>query len=101
VDGEWVLANFEVAEGNRVTAAAGRARTASGTAAVTFEPRDWERLLAFSGGQQPAPQAAQLAQPPEQAAVRSNEDEQDEAPKTLPMPISIPRISGFRLGRVW
>ncbi len=49
VDGEWVLAIFEMATGRRATAAAARGiNRGLGTFVLAFERRDWERLRAFA-----------------------------------------------------
>ncbi len=47
LDGEWVLAIFEIGSRKRATAAAARGVRAAGDEHVAFERRDWERLLAF------------------------------------------------------
>jgi two-component system, OmpR family, phosphate regulon response regulator PhoB len=49
-DGEWVLAVFEIANVRGATAAAARGFLQPGPhpAVLTFERRDWERLLAFA-----------------------------------------------------
>jgi two-component system phosphate regulon response regulator PhoB len=51
-DGEWVLAVFEIADARGATAAAARAchphPAPHGVAVLTFERRDWERLLGFA-----------------------------------------------------
>jgi two-component system phosphate regulon response regulator PhoB len=49
-DGEWVLAVFEIAEARGATAAAARGCHQPGphSAVLTFERRDWERLLGFA-----------------------------------------------------
>jgi two-component system phosphate regulon response regulator PhoB len=48
-DGEWVLAIFEIGERKRATAAAARGvDKGDGTFCLSFERRDWERLLTFS-----------------------------------------------------
>lgn len=46
-DGEWVLATFEIGSRRRATAAAARGVRAAGDVHITFERRDWDRLLAF------------------------------------------------------
>lgn len=47
VDGEWVLATFEIGSRRRATAAAARGVCAAGDTHLTFERRDWDRLLSF------------------------------------------------------
>lgn len=49
-EGEWVLALFEVGTKRRATAAAARADARPGAPrlVLTFEARDWERLVTFS-----------------------------------------------------
>lgn len=47
VDGEWVLATFEIGSRRRATAAAARGVCAAGDTHLAFERRDWDRLLAF------------------------------------------------------
>jgi two-component system phosphate regulon response regulator PhoB len=47
VDGEWVLAIFEIGSRRRATAAAARGVRAAGDTHITFERRDWDRLTAF------------------------------------------------------
>ncbi len=47
-DGEWVLAIFEIGSRRRATAAAARGVCAAGDPHLTFERRDWDRLLAFA-----------------------------------------------------
>lgn len=47
VDGEWVLATFEIGSRRRATAAAARGVCAAGDTHLEFERRDWDRLLAF------------------------------------------------------
>ncbi len=49
-DGEWVLSVFEVAEGDRATAVAARAvhQEAGAVPVISFEERDWERLVEFA-----------------------------------------------------
>ena len=46
-DGEWVLATFEIGSRRRATAAAARCVRAAGDTHLTFERRDWDRLLGF------------------------------------------------------
>lgn len=46
-DGEWVLATFEIGSRRRATAAAARGVRAAGDTHLTFERRDWDRLLSF------------------------------------------------------
>ncbi|MBX3185735.1 MAG: response regulator transcription factor [Labilithrix sp.] len=46
-DGEWVLATFEIGSRRRATAAAARGVRAAGDTHLSFERRDWDRLLAF------------------------------------------------------
>jgi CheY-like chemotaxis protein len=50
VDGEWVLAIFEVGARRRATAAAGRGlqRRPNSAPLLAFERRDWERLVDFA-----------------------------------------------------
>jgi len=49
VDGEWVLAIFEVGERKRATAAAARGvDKGDGSFCLSFERRDWERLQTFA-----------------------------------------------------
>ncbi|HEY8072562.1 MAG TPA: response regulator, partial [Labilithrix sp.] len=48
LDGEWVLAIFEIGSRKRATAAAARGVRAAGDEHIAFERRDWERLLAFA-----------------------------------------------------
>src|SRR5262249_33836900 len=47
VDGEWILAIFELGPQGRATSAAGRAVFTPDGARLTFEPRDWRRLSTF------------------------------------------------------
>ena len=49
-DGEWVLALFEISGENRATASAGRGlhRGVGAGPVLTFERRDWERLVGFA-----------------------------------------------------
>lgn len=47
VDGEWVLAIFELGSKRRATAAAARGVRAAGDTHIAFERRDWDRLLQF------------------------------------------------------
>jgi two-component system, OmpR family, phosphate regulon response regulator PhoB len=47
IDGEWVLAIFEIGSRKRATAAAARGVRAAGDTHLAFERRDWDRLLAF------------------------------------------------------
>jgi two-component system phosphate regulon response regulator PhoB len=47
VDGEWVLATFEIGSRKRATAAAARGVRAAGDPHLEFERRDWDRLVAF------------------------------------------------------
>jgi two-component system phosphate regulon response regulator PhoB len=48
LDGEWVLAIFELGLGRRATSAAARAILSPDGARLTFEPRDWQRLAHFA-----------------------------------------------------
>jgi two-component system phosphate regulon response regulator PhoB len=57
IDGEWVLATFEVGSRKRATAAAARVVCAAGDIHAAFERRDWDRLLQFAArneGQRPS-----------------------------------------------
>lgn len=47
VDGEWVLAIFEIGSRRRATAAAARGVCAAGDTHLAFERRDWDRLGSF------------------------------------------------------
>lgn len=47
-EGDWVLAMFEIETGGRATAAAGRVISRSGRLMVSFEERDWQRLIDFA-----------------------------------------------------
>ncbi|AUX47387.1 transcriptional regulator [Sorangium cellulosum] len=47
-DGEWVLAIFELGENRRATSAAACASVSPEGARLTFEPRDWRRLVHFA-----------------------------------------------------
>jgi two-component system phosphate regulon response regulator PhoB len=47
-EGEWVLALFEIGAKRRSTAAAARTDRKDDGFVLTFEPRDWERLVSFS-----------------------------------------------------
>jgi two-component system phosphate regulon response regulator PhoB len=47
LDGEWVLAIFEIGSRKRATAAAARGVRAAGDDHIAFERRDWDRLIAF------------------------------------------------------
>ncbi|MBI5532102.1 MAG: response regulator transcription factor [Deltaproteobacteria bacterium] len=87
-DGEWILANFEVSEGNLTTTAAGRASLASGAPAVSFEARDWDRLFKFCGAR-----TAQGAPAPVAGAEGSG-DAEEEPPKTVPTPLSAAFAAG-------
>ncbi|MBX3230369.1 MAG: response regulator transcription factor [Labilithrix sp.] len=46
-DGEWVLAIFEIGSKKRATAAAARGTKGAAGMALTFERRDWDRLVGF------------------------------------------------------
>jgi two-component system phosphate regulon response regulator PhoB len=48
LDGEWVLAIFELGPARRATSAAARAVLSPDGARLTFEPRDWQRLAQFA-----------------------------------------------------
>lgn len=48
LDGEWVLAIFEVGERRKATAAAARIVMREARRVVLFEERDWERLMTFA-----------------------------------------------------
>lgn len=48
VDGEWILAIFEIGSRRRATAAAARCVLAAGDPHVEFERRDWDRLQSFA-----------------------------------------------------
>ncbi|MDP9149385.1 MAG: response regulator [Myxococcota bacterium] len=70
-DGEWVLSVFEVAEGGRATAAAARAvhRGVGAVPVISFEERDWERLVEFANaGVGPA---ALSSTPPDRPTLQS------------------------------
>lgn len=47
LDGEWVLAIFEIGSRKRATATAARGVRAAGDPHIEFERRDWDRLQAF------------------------------------------------------
>ena len=70
-DGEWVLAVFEVGERARATAAAARAVHRGGGASpvISFEERDWERLVAF--GNAGVGPAALSSMPPDRPTLQS------------------------------
>lgn len=47
LDGEWILAIFELGSRRRATAAAARGVLAAGDPHIAFERRDWERIQGF------------------------------------------------------
>jgi two-component system phosphate regulon response regulator PhoB len=65
-DGEWVLAVFDVGDNKQATASAARAVLQPGLGAVlTFEERDWQRLVAFAQTHRPPAAAASGVIPPD------------------------------------
>jgi len=61
-DGEWLLISFTVDD--EATSVAGRVRESGGELCITFEERDWERLLCFARGD-----AAPSIRPPARPSV--------------------------------
>jgi two-component system phosphate regulon response regulator PhoB len=114
VDGEWVLAIFEIGSRRRATAAAARGVCAAGDTHLSFERRDWDRMLAFvaarsehmraarpigasSSGHIPA--ASSPASPPSsmaypEATLRESEHHDTEAPPSSVLESSRVPFSG-------
>jgi two-component system, OmpR family, phosphate regulon response regulator PhoB len=63
LDGEWVLATFEIGSRKRATAAAARGVRAAGDPHLEFERRDWDRLLGFVAARSEHMRAARLIPP--------------------------------------
>ena len=63
-DGEWILAIFEIGSKRRATAAAARAVCASGDPHITFERRDWDRLVQFVAARSEHMKAAKASNAP-------------------------------------
>lgn len=63
VDGEWVLATFEIGSRRRATAAAARGVRAAGDPHLEFERRDWDRLVAFTAARSEHMRAAKPVGP--------------------------------------
>ena len=80
LDGEWVLAVFELGAERRATSAAARATLAPDGPKLVFEPRDWEKLADFV-----------------QAEVRRRVSSPSEIPPPHPPP-SLPASQGGRGG---
>lgn len=71
IDGEWVTAIFEIGSKRRATAAAGRAVLAAGDPHISFERRDWERLVGFVAAKSEHMRAARpIAAPPSTSSGR-------------------------------
>lgn len=62
-EGEWVLALFEIGAKRRATAAAARADRRGDALVLAFEPRDRERLVAFSAARSEHLRASRPAEP--------------------------------------
>jgi two-component system phosphate regulon response regulator PhoB len=69
LDGEWVLAIFEIGGRKRATAAAARGVRAAGDEHIAFERRDWERLLAFVAARSEHMRAAKPSGPASSARI--------------------------------
>ena len=83
IDGEWVLAIFEVGGSGRATAAAARGlQGAPGASHVlAFERRDWERLVDFAEAGSMAMRATQPVVPPETPTQPSLPDPAPSSPR--------------------
>lgn len=103
-DGEWVLAIFEIGSRRRATAAAARGVCAAGDTHLTFERRDWDRLLQFVAARSehmraarpvgptssgriptalPTDRALAVAPPPEPRLDQTGEHEVDSPPSSM------------------
>jgi two-component system phosphate regulon response regulator PhoB len=113
VDGEWVLAIFEIGSRRRATAAAARGVCAAGDTHLSFERRDWDRMLAFvaarsehmraarpigasSSGHMPAssPASPPSSMPYPEATFRESEHQDTEAPPSSVLESSRVPFSG-------
>jgi two-component system phosphate regulon response regulator PhoB len=106
-DGEWVLALFEVGAKRRATAAAARAVHQSGSVYLRFEPRDWERLVAFSSARsehfrisRPAESKPRLDLTPETEAISSTAMRADPPPASAGSATSSGRFPAAVTARV-
>lgn len=91
-DGEWLLVMFDVGEGARRTAAAGRVVVRQGQATVRFAERDWQRLeqFALDIDMTPFPPPAPIVTDVTERQVVSS------IPPSLPAPAPAPSIPPAR-----
>ena len=80
IDGEWVLAIFEIGSRRRATAAAARGVRAAGDIHLEFERRDWDRLLGFVTARSDIMRAARPVSPPASEKASSRDCRQDADP---------------------
>jgi len=84
LDGEWVLAIFEIGSRKRATAAAARGVRAAGDDHIAFERRDWDRLLAFVAARSEHMRAAKAVTSSARIAIA----QRDDAPMSEAVPSS-------------
>lgn len=94
-DGEWVLATFEIGEGRRATACAGRGIVRDGRRFVAFEKRDWERIHALASGSAPPSAAPGTQEDVEPATERPRPSESIAIPLVTPSSPSDPPPASY------
>jgi two-component system, OmpR family, phosphate regulon response regulator PhoB len=80
VDGEWILAIFELGPAGRATSAAGRATVSPEGSQLSFEPRDWRRLASFARIEAQLAREAASSEAPEAAPVTLGSPDLDATP---------------------